>query len=465
MGSSTHLLAKRAFISVILALACAYQLIVDVNRDSDDVPIMRAFRRVALKAHPDKGGKKGDMQKLTAAKEKWETARATTTQGKKPKEEATCGTVEALPGKEGYRIHAEGVLLTYQGFEDQAQWDRFLDFVRSNIKAFSIKHWCATLEESKCGKLHTHLQLQFTKKVDRLSRGFAFEGIAPNASPHDLLGEGMCKRRLQQSMDRAFFYVWADKEGTQRDATGKPCVEGSYEPAWTSARNRYQVLGKWPENLWKQYKLSNECYETYLFACRDGCVARKRNLDAAKEEQAARAEREEMDAVVKRVRRNFQPFAQVPVAQEWLEGFRVERDRYAFLVVLGPSRSGKTEWAKSLFKNPLELKIGPLEHFPDAMRAFCRQTHDGIVLDDVRDLKFLVRFQDKLQGKYDARVEFAATPGGTCSYSRWLWKVPVVITANFTTLNRDLLDSDDFLGNPENRVRVDFPPAPAATGL
>ena len=46
MGSSTHLLAKRAFISVILALARAYQLIVDVNRDSDDVPIMRAFRRV-----------------------------------------------------------------------------------------------------------------------------------------------------------------------------------------------------------------------------------------------------------------------------------------------------------------------------------------------------------------------------------------------------------------------------------
>ena len=47
MGSSTHLLAKRAFIFVILALARAYQLIVDVNRDSDDVPILKAFRRVA----------------------------------------------------------------------------------------------------------------------------------------------------------------------------------------------------------------------------------------------------------------------------------------------------------------------------------------------------------------------------------------------------------------------------------
>jgi len=63
---------------------------------------MRAFRRVALKAHPDKGGKKGDMQKLTAAKENWETARATTTQKEKPKEEAVHSTVESLPGREGY---------------------------------------------------------------------------------------------------------------------------------------------------------------------------------------------------------------------------------------------------------------------------------------------------------------------------------------------------------------------------
>ena len=52
MGSSTHLLAKHVLIYVILALARAYQLIVDVNRDSDDVPILKAFRRVALKAHP-----------------------------------------------------------------------------------------------------------------------------------------------------------------------------------------------------------------------------------------------------------------------------------------------------------------------------------------------------------------------------------------------------------------------------
>ena len=52
------------------------------------------------------------------------------------------------------------------------------------------------------------------------------------------------------------------------------------------------------------------------------------------------------------------------------------------------------------------------------MRTFTRGVHDGIVLDDVRDLQFVADNQDKLQGKYDAMVEFGSTPGGTCAYKK-----------------------------------------------
>ena len=57
-GCSNYLLAKRAFISVLLSLARAYHLIVDVNRDSSDPQIQKAYRRVLLKVRPDKGGRK-----------------------------------------------------------------------------------------------------------------------------------------------------------------------------------------------------------------------------------------------------------------------------------------------------------------------------------------------------------------------------------------------------------------------
>ena len=88
------------------------------------------------------------------------------------------------------------------------------------------------------------------------------------------------------------------------------------------------------------------------------------------------------------------------------------------------------------------------------MRAFSRKKHDAVVLDDCRDFGFLVRHQEKLQGKSDANIEFASTPGGQLAYSKWLHRVPIVVTANHTTKNPQLLDDDDFLGNGDNRVLI-----------
>ena len=103
------------------------------------------------------------------------------------------------------------------------------------------------------------------------------------------------------------------------------------------------------------------------------------------------------------------------------------------------------------------MEVGLSKHFPEGMRSFNRSRHDGLILDDVRDLQFLVDHQEKLQGKYSAPVEFANdTPGGTCAYWKDMFAVPVVVTANFTTANLDLLRSNDFLRKRSNRLVVDF---------
>jgi len=222
----------------------------------------------------------------------------------------------------------------------------------------------------------------------------------------------------------------------------------------SSARSRYQVFGKWCENLWKQRKLSHERYEEYLFFTRDGVVSRKRNLDVVKEREQYDDEAVERSEATKRVKSRFVEFAPVPEAVAWLQLFKEELDRYPFLVVLGPSRSRKTEWAKSLFKSPLQLDVGTLEHFPDGIRNFDRKRHDGIVLDDVRDFYFLVYHQEKLQGKVERSVTFAEAPSGGYAHRKWLWKVPIVVTANFSTMNQQLLHTDDFLSHHENRVVV-----------
>ena len=351
----------------------------------------------------------------------------------------------------------EAPWLTYHGVEVDA-WQAFVSFVKDHLVEWGVAKWCALMERCESGKPHMHLMVQFfAARQDREVGAFSFHGARPNASSTDVCGEGLCRKQLQRSIDRGMFYVFADKIGTVFGSDALPLTTGNYLPCWVSCEKTYQVLGKWPETLWKQRKISSATYERLLFLSRDGVVSRKRNLEACQEHEEAAALKLAVEERSARIRSNpqlYQPFAKVPQAEEWLKLFAVDALRYPIMVVLGPSRAGKTEWAKSLFKNPLELKIGTLEFFPDAMRSFKRNVHDGLVLDDVRDLQFLVNHQEKLQGKYDCLVEFGSTAGGTCAYHRDLFGVPVVATVNFSTKHLEYLDCHDWLANPGNRVLV-----------
>lgn len=204
-------------------------------------------------------------------------------------------------------------------------------------------------------------------------------------------------------------------------------------------------------------------YRDYLFKARDGVLGRKRNLEAVLEEEDRLQTAELIASNTARIRSNpslYRPFPAVPEVSAWLRLFEEDALRYPVLLLLGPSMSGKTEFANSLFKKPLELKIGPLLHFPDKLRSFDRTVHDGIVLDDVRDLRFLTENQDKIQGKYNVELEFGVTPGGQCKYEKYLFRVPIAATLNYSTLNLAFLASRDWLGKAGNRVVVQFPGLP-----
>ena len=251
MGSSAVLLAKRALVALVRSLALTYGVVVCCNRDSADQVVLGSFRKVALKAHPDHGGNTSDQAKMNEAREAWDQARrqkATAgrskglgqAKGKQGQSDKCLLLVVDVPtgkGRKEYRVQSQAAMLTYMGFDGgMDQWGRFCDFVQRALQRWGVKHWCATLETTKQGKPHAHLMLQFARSVDRTTAAFVFEDLRPNASPTDLCGEGLCRKRMQVSMDRGFYYVWADKEGTVSNDAGKPCVEGNYRPVWSDAK-------------------------------------------------------------------------------------------------------------------------------------------------------------------------------------------------------------------------------------
>ena len=81
-------LARRALVTILLSVAAAYNVAVNVNRNSADDALVRGYRKVILKAHPDKGGRAADAQSLQAAKDGWETAKRNHRPRGRPKGEA-----------------------------------------------------------------------------------------------------------------------------------------------------------------------------------------------------------------------------------------------------------------------------------------------------------------------------------------------------------------------------------------
>ena len=75
MAATLVQLAKRALVTLLLTFARQYQIPpLAINRDSSDKDVLNAFKKVARKVHPDKGGSKDDCQKLNNARDEWDKA-------------------------------------------------------------------------------------------------------------------------------------------------------------------------------------------------------------------------------------------------------------------------------------------------------------------------------------------------------------------------------------------------------
>ena len=53
--------AKLLFVKVLLSVALAYSVPLSVTRDSEQLELVAAFRKVAKKAHPDNSGSKAKI--------------------------------------------------------------------------------------------------------------------------------------------------------------------------------------------------------------------------------------------------------------------------------------------------------------------------------------------------------------------------------------------------------------------
>ena len=138
-------LAKRELVKVLRALAAKYKVTLSLTRESSNQDVDKAFRRVSLKVHPDKGGSLADFQKLSATNDAWkDLLKSASAPGRPPqnpgppKRDARAGkpyTLQATSPKKVYTVQGQATLLTYQSFSADLDvllptWVRFAPCLR-----------------------------------------------------------------------------------------------------------------------------------------------------------------------------------------------------------------------------------------------------------------------------------------------------------------------------------------------
>lgn len=266
-----------------------------------------------------------------APKAKKTTTTKTTT--KRPREDddppdEPMPEVNEPPEKKPYRVNSKAGLVTYSLGDTKVECLSDLKEMMEELKK-KFKH---DLKLSMClevcpesGKFHCHVFYECTERLDCLLTYFE---TSKSGKPNDF------KPNNGSNIQRGHFYVQCEWK------KGQVCNE----------YDEYVLpLEKWVMDLWKQKKIQKITEALTAYKLLKPQLVQQINCQENKEEKIITdkmlREREE------RIQGDMRGFAPNQVVDEWRETFKKETMRYKFLVLHGPSRMRKTEFAKSLFPN------------------------------------------------------------------------------------------------------------------
>jgi len=311
--------------------------------------------------------------------------------------------VDDSEGKE-FQIKAKAVLLTYHIETDlcpdlQTFISTFSDFLHDSDRV----SYCRERGSSN----HFHVFLERMKQIDCSSKHFNLFDCNPNAQPNLCKGSG-----FRLAADRGHFYVYCEYKNThlESQATWMPCED-------------YVVRSKWIMDLWGKNKINDDqvipclahykCLTPATEAQIRMSVARKKSDDKALHKRARMA----------RLTSTLQTFIPNSHVDSWKLSYDTESFRYKFLTLVGPSRLGKTQYARSLFTNPFVHSDSICWH------GYDEDHHSCVIFDDVKSIwKYVSDNRALFQAAGDVTVQTSAT--NLYAICVDVFAKPLIITTN-----------------------------------
>ena len=317
-------------------------------------------------------------------------------------------------------------------------WGVWCAWMPQLVQQLGVVRFTSKMEESLnsslAGRVHFHLKVDLEKALDRVHvRVFAFHGIKPDAQSTVVAADptpGIIRRKARganqlEASNRGHFYVWVWKKGSLfRDTNWHP---------W----QQYRVQGKWLDDLLTDQKLDSDTYEAYALRVGIGYADRKRNLDvvrAAHREAWVDTRMACVDAELAKIRAPFRTFEEV---KRWEDSFLQLDFRWKLLALVADSAAGKSNYAESLFDNPLVLTVEDADALD--LKSFECDRHDGIVLDNCNSWGQILKWRAVLQAR-NAKSRGGQSATNVFSYVQYLFGVAIVATFDWDTPDAYLVD-------------------------
>ena len=286
-----------------------------------------------------------------------------------------------------------------------------------------------TWEEGRVLKLHMHAFLKSSGSDLRVRNliPFAFSGVKPNAS---LTIGGMPVATNGRSSWSGFFYCCiSDKTGTLFSQATKVPFKG------------YLVQPNWILNLVQNKKLETDVAKALLVQCASASrhIKELELHEAHLEEEAVKHAQE---AASRLLQGSLKPQKTYPAVEIFKRQFDQAIHRYKFLVLSGPSRVGKTAFARSLCDPGCEtLEINCASGAEPELRAYRLRKHGLILFDEI--VASQVACQRKLFQAQSAPVQLGCSATNCHSYGVFVWRKKMVLASNNWESSLTLLSDPD----------------------
>ena len=284
-----------------------------------------------------------------------------------------------LPCSEPAALHGGGIAALVAALQQTAsvktlvqECTKFVGTLTAQKKvqrfAWALEVCPRTYEAEGKVRIHMHLALIRHPALRNAISSFAFGACIPCAN------RCVPTQRDKKASGPAsvMFYCQVDKIGQLHSA-------GSHSPF-----HDYHINPEWITNLLQANKITEStARRLYVQGCKN-VVHHLQNLDRIVAERQQLALQSRIALVQTSCAAGMQAFKDVPLVRErFLPHFQSIKPRYPFLVLEGPSKTGKTSFAKHITGDPTEVLEVNCANCPEPdLRDFDCNVHRAILYDE-----------------------------------------------------------------------------------